>query len=157
MRTIVLLLALLLSAACQTDHDNRQTATLTPIALKPSDYRDRWLLINYWALWCKPCRIEISELNALALLAPERVAVVGVDYDGHTGAELGDAIATMGITVPTVIQDPSPAFGFQRPVVLPTTYLFNPEGRLVGQLQGPQSLEKLTALIGITSVEDSAQ
>ena len=40
-----------------------------------ADDQQRWLLVNYWAVWCAPCRHEIPELNRLA-------AVTGLATDG---------------------------------------------------------------------------
>jgi thiol-disulfide isomerase/thioredoxin len=48
--------------------------------------RGQWVVINYWAIWCKPCIQEIPELNALNEL-PE-VTVLGVNYDGAAAEEL---------------------------------------------------------------------
>src|SRR5690606_11211450 len=47
----------------------------------PQSLQGQWLVINYWAEWCAPCRKEIPELNAL----PEHidgVRVLGVNFDG---------------------------------------------------------------------------
>ena len=30
-----------------------------------SDYRDQWVVVNYWATWCAPCRKEMPELSEL--------------------------------------------------------------------------------------------
>src|SRR5690554_8199665 len=49
-------------------------------------YRGQWVLVNYWAEWCKPCLEEIPELNELDK-APD-IAVLGVNFDGVTGAPL---------------------------------------------------------------------
>lgn len=44
-------------------------------------WEGRWLLINYWAEWCAPCRKEIPELNQIhAERAATGVAVLGVNY-----------------------------------------------------------------------------
>ena len=47
-----------------------------------ADYRGRPVILNFWATWCGPCRIEIPELNALAdEYKAEGLAVLGVSVD----------------------------------------------------------------------------
>ena len=50
------------------------------------------LIINYWAIWCAPCRKEIPELNELASHYKERLMVVGVNFDGSQGELLENEI-----------------------------------------------------------------
>ena len=49
---------------------------------------EKLIVINYWAVWCAPCRKEIPELNELASHYAETVTVVGVNFDGSQGQEL---------------------------------------------------------------------
>ena len=86
----------------------------------------QWRVINYWAIWCAPCREEIPELNALN--DSTELMVFAVNYDGQNGEALQSQAAEMGITFTLLEQDPGAALGIQRPRVLPTTFLVNPEG-----------------------------
>ena len=47
---------------------------LTP---KP-DTKGKWVLIDFWATWCPPCREAIPELNTLAKKFPEKLVVIGL-------------------------------------------------------------------------------
>lgn len=104
----------------------------------------QWVVINYWAQWCKPCIKEIPELNALDADHAD-ITVLGVNYDGATGDDLAAQIATFGVTFQTLAEDPAALLGEPRPVVLPTTLIINPQGELVSSLVGPQTLESLRA------------
>ena len=106
----------------------------------------QWVVINYWAIWCKPCAHEIPELNALAELAG--VSVLGVNFDGASGAELAEQEQKLGINFPTLQIDPALQLGVPRPVVLPTTLVIAPDGQLRETLVGPQTLESLAAATG---------
>lgn len=112
-------------------------------ALKLEQFRGEWLIINYWAVWCKPCIEEIPELNALNSLPG--VAVVGVNYDGATGPALVEQLQKLQISFPTLAADPAAALGIARPSVLPTSLVLDPEGRLHQTLVGPQTIESLQA------------
>lgn len=127
--------------------------TETPAALSLADYQGRWLVINYWAEWCKPCIKEIPELNALDAKYPQ-VAVLGVNFDGVTGDALQAQVDKLGIAFPVLEQNPSGGLGIQLPAVLPATFVFDPDGKLVHSLVGPQTLESLALATGQVGIVD---
>ena len=106
--------------------------------------RSQWNVINYWAIWCKPCREEIPELNQLNQI--ENVVVLGVNFDGKVGEALVSDADDLGIAF-DIIDDPAPNLNISRPSVLPTTLLLSPEGTLVAKLVGPQTAESIMAYI----------
>lgn len=112
-----------------------------------TDYQGRWLLINYWAEWCKPCIEEIPELNHFAQTHSQQVALLGVNYDQVQAPLLQQQIAQLGIEFPVLLNDPAAHFGQQRPSVLPTTLLIDPQGNFVKALLGPQNEASLKAAI----------
>jgi thiol-disulfide isomerase/thioredoxin len=59
---------------------NRELKDLDGAAFSLSDYRGRVFVINFWATWCGPCRLEIPELNK----AREEYAARGVEFIGLT-------------------------------------------------------------------------
>lgn len=104
----------------------------------------QWNVINYWAIWCKPCREEIPELNQLNQI--ENVVVLGVNFDGKVGEALVSDADELGITF-DIIDDPASSLNIARPSVLPTTVVLSPEGKLVATLVGPQTAESIMAHI----------
>jgi len=125
----------------------------TPGTLQLDRLQGRWVVINYWATWCKPCIREIPELNALAARYPEKVTVLGVNYDGVQGEELRQQVSELGIDFEVLLEDPAGRLGVPRPQVLPTTLVLNPQGRLVDTLVGPQTLDSLASAIGARATE----
>lgn len=109
-------------------------------------YRGQWVLVNYWAEWCKPCLEEIPELNELDK-APD-IAVLGVNFDGVSGAPLLELGERMGIEFTLLAADPGPALGWQVPMALPATFVVDPEGALIEARFGPQTEEDIRAMIG---------
>lgn len=103
--------------------------------------RGQWVVINYWAVWCKPCIQEIPELNHLDKLP--LVTVLGVNYDGAAAQALQEQVEKLGIAFPVLATDPADQLGIERPVVLPTTLILDPEGQLRQTLVGPQTLQSL--------------
>jgi len=110
------------------------------------DLRGQWVLVNYWAEWCKPCLEEIPELNELDK-APD-IMVLGVNFDGVKGEALVDLGKRMGIEFTMLSQDPGPEFDWKLPVALPATFVLNPDGDLLEARFGPQTEEDIRALIG---------
>lgn len=109
--------------------------------LRLDELQGQWVVINYWAIWCKPCAEEIPELNALDELPG--VTVLGVNFDGASGAELAQQLQQLAIRFPTLDADPAAQLGLARPSVLPTTLVLDPSGKLRETLVGPQTLQSL--------------
>ncbi len=122
------------------------TACSSEPASPLSQYRGKWLAINYWALWCKPCVKEIPELNALNE-SHKDIQVVGVNFDGVSDAELQTQIEQLAIDFP-IIADPAAYLETPRPQVLPATLIINPQGELIDTLVGAQTESDLLRAMG---------
>ena len=114
--------------------------------LEIRDFSNEWLVVNYWASWCKPCIKEIPELNKLHQSRKD-ITVVGVNYDGMSGEELTFESSKLGINFPNLSSDPSSALETSRPIVLPTTMLVDKNLKLRDKLIGPQTLESISVAI----------
>lgn len=139
---VTLLTTMLLLAGCSapefTDTDG--------VGYRLKDYDGEYLVINYWATWCAPCIKEIPELIALRENHPD-VDVLGVNYDLPEPEEMQRQIEKMKITFPVLSADPYLLLGIEKPEVLPTTVIRDPEGQLT-TLIGPQSEASLLAAMG---------
>lgn len=138
--SIGLLLALLLSACSDTQLSSLESGDLTW-----QQQRGQWVFINYWAQWCHPCRKEIPELNQFAQQYQGRAVVWGVNFDEPSVDELQRQTQAMGIRFVQLTEDPAGLLGFERPTVLPATYVFDPAGVYQGVMVGPQTEASLTA------------
>lgn len=85
------------------------------------------ILLNFWATWCMPCRVEMPALKLWSSLHPG-VAVVAVSVD-QDAAALRRALPGMALPWPVAHDDGSlsRAWGV---TTLPTTILLNPDGSL---------------------------
>ena len=111
-----------------------------------ADLEGRWVVVNYWAEWCAPCRHELPEFNRLAE-RNSNVTVLGINYDGVRGDQLRELAEAMDIQFSVMGQDFVDSYELERPQVLPTTYVFNPEGELLHSLAGPQTEETILSLL----------
>jgi len=105
------------------------------------------VVINYWAIWCAPCRKEIPELNELASHNAEKLIVVGVNFDESRGEELLSEIEKVGIKFPSFIEDPRSIWGLEPVTILPETLIISGEGKLLHRLIGPQTLSSIEELL----------
>ena len=135
MRFLIYAGALLCLLACSENTPPTQSPRL-------EELRGQWVVINYWAAWCKPCIEEIPYLNTLDAQYPQ-VTVLGVNYDGAIGAELAEQRQQLNVAFASLEEDPAAQLGTPRPVVLPTTLVLDPAGQLVETLVGPQTLASL--------------
>lgn len=111
--------------------------------------RSQWLVVNYWAEWCGPCRHEIPELNELNAQATQQppLVVLGVNYDGLHDEKLDAVVARMGIEFPVLENDPRARWQQALPTVLPTTFIIDASGVLQDTLVGPQTRAGILARI----------
>ena len=105
-----------------------------------------WVVVNYWANWCEPCKKEIPELNAFAQ-THDNVYVVGVNYDGVDNRQLTELIAKNDIHYFNSLLDPSQALGIGDIPGLPVTFVFNQQGKLTQTLFGPQTQASLANIL----------
>ncbi len=144
------LLACLLLAGCSEDWGPDQHGE----AITAQQLDGRWLVINYWAQWCGPCRTEVPELNTLDRSLDD-VTVLGVNFDGIEGDELVAAADELGITFRVLAVDPAERLSLPPSAVLPVTYILDPDREVRARLVGEQTAEGLRArLAGLRAATD---
>lgn len=155
MRLLSIAILLFILSGCefspQTAVDDERGPALVDIQDKTwrfADYHGKWIIVNYWASWCKPCITEVPELEAFHQAHQQTDAVVlGVNYDFVSPAETAALAQEYGIhyfVLPSA-SDPREQLGVDPIMVLPSTFIINPEGKVVATLIGEQtqaSLEK---------------
>jgi len=110
--------------------------------------QNNWVVINYFATWCKPCRKEIPELVTFYdKHKRNNVNVLGVNVENINAERLAIYIDHHMINYP-VIQSSSTKETLLEPVVhLPLTYVFSPKGKLVQRIVGIVSHHQLEGII----------
>ncbi|MDX1626621.1 MAG: TlpA disulfide reductase family protein [Wenzhouxiangellaceae bacterium] len=164
MNSLRTLLALCLVASAALAEESIETSAAAPIELSLpdlegrerslSEWRGDWVVVNYWATWCAPCRKEIPDFSNLHD-ARDDVTVLGLafeDTDVETfRAFLEDYPASYPI-LRVDVYDPPASLGAPR--ALPTTYLVDPEGRLAETWIGPITSDVITRRIDGERVGD---
>ena len=110
--------------------------TLDDAPASLADYHGKWVVLNFWATWCAPCRKEMPSLDRLQVAMPE-IAVVPVATGRNDPPAIRRFFDEAGVTSLTTLRDPKSALSRQMSVLaLPVTVILNPEGQEVARLIG---------------------
>jgi len=108
-----------------------------------SDYRGAWVVVNYWATWCAPCRKEIPDLSGLHSERAD-VNVLGLAYEELEDDDFYAFLEDFDVSYPILKVDVySPPEPFGAPKVLPTTIILDQQGRAVKAFLGPVTREDI--------------
>jgi len=113
-----------------------------------SDYRGKWVLVNYWATWCPPCLQEMPELEIFYATHKDKDAVVlGVNTETISTEALGRFVDEQSLTYPILRGDEGGQSPFGPIVGLPTSVLVGPQGKAVARQEGPVTAQAIEAFI----------
>jgi thiol-disulfide isomerase/thioredoxin len=125
---------------------------VTGKVLHLSDFKGRWLLVNFWAPWCPMCASEVPTLNSLNKRDDFAVIGISLDYGSETSA-VKDFAEKHGFAVAAIVpggarRDQNSPFRQVGPVdFFPTSYLYAPDGEIVMFIPGLVKEEKLRAFM----------
>lgn len=102
------------------------------------DYQGKYVLVNFWATWCAPCRKEMPELNALQKeFGGDDFEVLTIATGRNSPQGIKKFFAEAGIDSLPRHQDARQSLAGQMGIFgLPITVLIDPEGREVARLRG---------------------
>jgi cytochrome c biogenesis protein CcmG/thiol:disulfide interchange protein DsbE len=114
--------------------------------------RGKVVLVNFWATWCPPCRVEIPDFIKLQEKHGDRLQIIGVSEDDDP-AQVQEFVKRMGINYPVVMATPELIAAYGGVAALPTTFVVDTEGRVVQKhlgLYSPEAYDReIRALTGL--------
>ncbi|MEW5986074.1 MAG: redoxin domain-containing protein [Chloroflexota bacterium] len=121
-----------------------------PVGLK--DFRGRPVILNFWATWCGPCRIEMPELQAIYEKYQEQgLVILALDQDETAEVVRPFFYEEMGLTF-TPLLDERARVGtlYGAAFTLPSSYFVNPEGIVTAVHRGPMTGEQIEGYLADT-------
>ena len=149
--------------AAQGEKKDQNAVAAIPFTLKDqygkthtlTDYKGKIIFLNFWATWCPPCRAEMPDIQKLYERSPregtDAVIVLGVAAP-KLGSEKDEAgikafMDKNGYTYPVLMDKGGKLFEAYGIRAIPTTYLIDRRGNVIGRVQGALSAENLEKII----------
>lgn len=108
--------------------------------LNLDQYQGKYLLVNFWATWCGPCKVEMPSLESLYRKFKHRnFAMIAISNDIFGAQVVQPYIQSQNYSFPVGL-DPKLKVSNQFGVIsLPTTFLIDPQGKIIGVLNGAEN------------------
>jgi len=115
---------------------------------KLSEFRGKWVVVNYWATWCPPCLAEIPDLVEFYDKHKNKDAVVvGVNFEDIDVSALKQFAESYFMSYPVLRQKPAPKSDLGLILGLPTSFLISPKGEVIAKQTGPVTAKMIEDFI----------
>jgi peroxiredoxin len=116
------------------------------------DFRGRPVIVNFWATWCAPCRIEMPELQAaFDHYQDEDLVILALDQDEPIDVARAYFYDEMNLTfTPLLDENSAIATSYGSYSVLPTSYFINGEGLVTAVHRGPMTMSQIEGYMADT-------
>jgi thiol-disulfide isomerase/thioredoxin len=143
-------IALLASTVQAADFIKVEAVLPPPLVLKDAEgkphsldaYKDKVVLVNFWATWCPPCREEMPSMQRLKeKMAGRPFAMLGVN-SGEPPADLEEFLKVVKVDFSILLDSDSAATKHWKVFGLPTSFLIDRQGRVRYSLTGTTEWDK---------------
>lgn len=111
--------------------------------IRLSDFKDKVVLLNFWATWCGPCRREIPALIKLQQEFNEQLVIIGIALDEEGFDVVRPYAEEMNINYPIVTDDYSYGEKLGGIYMVPTTYIIDRQGFITARKIGEISIDDI--------------
>jgi thiol-disulfide isomerase/thioredoxin len=116
-------------------------------SMRLSDLRGKAVLLNFWATWCGPCKVEMPWFVELqSEYGPQGLQIVGVAMDDSGKDEIAKFAKDMGVNYPVLLGKEAVGDEYGGVPALPESFFIGRDGKIV---------DKIIGLRGRAEIEDS--
>ncbi len=139
---VLVLLSIFLFSACQSKADSSRAPDFTLLNLNGdrislADFRGKVVLINFFATYCPPCRMEIPDFVRLASrYGRDGFAIIGISVDQNPRKVLPYFIQALKINYPVLLATQKVLRDYGNIYALPATFLLNRDHKIVKSYTG---------------------
>jgi len=109
-----------------------------------SDFRGKAVLLNFWATWCQPCKIEMPWFEQLQKeYGPEGLQVIGVAMDDADKEDIAKFAKKLGIDYPILLGKESVGEDYGGVQFLPATFYVGRDGKVVDKVFGLKGRDEI--------------
>jgi len=121
-----------------------ESESATGSKLRLSAYRGKYVLLDFWATWCSPCKAAVPRLVRLQeQYRNHGLVVIGISSDETGWAAVKPFIREMQINYPIVLRNESVRSGYDDIEVIPTFFLLDREGHILRRAQGTRGFNDI--------------
>ena len=125
-------------------------------AVTLAGYKDKVILLNFWATWCGPCRAEIPDLVELQNKYRDHLQIIGLVVDDDDRDAIKKFVGEFAINYPVALATNDLRLQYGGIPALPTSFVLDATGRIVQKHEGlrdPLLYEtEIRALLGLPIV-----
>ena len=105
-------------------------------------FRGHVVVLNFWATWCAPCRVEMPSFEKLyRRYRSEGVAVLAVTLDKNAGPKIKSFVDEYELSFPILLDEKGEVERLYPSMTIPFTYVIDREGRVVARVDGAKNWE----------------
>ena len=105
-------------------------------------FRGQVVVLNFWATWCAPCRVEMPSFEKLyRRYRSEGVAVLAVTLDKNAGPKIKSFVDEYELSFPILLDEQGEVERLYPSMTIPFTYVIDSEGRVVARVDGAKNWE----------------
>jgi thiol-disulfide isomerase/thioredoxin len=121
--------------------------SLDGTSMRLSDFRGKAVLLNFWATWCGPCKIEMPWFIELQKqYQAQGLQIVGVAMDDSSKEDIAKFAQEMGVNYPVLLGKEAVGDAYGGVPALPESFFIGRDGKIV---------DKIIGLKGKSEIEDS--